>query len=129
MEWDSLFKTLRIQNWLILMLLGGASFFLMSPRFTLGVLIGGLLIIANFNVLQHTIRCGFSSEGTLQVSRRSIIVKFYLRLLAIGFLMYVLITRDLVSPVGLAVGLSIVVISIIQLALRLVWKTSSGEVV
>lgn len=129
MEWEALFRTLRIQNWFILVIIGGASFFFMSPAFTLGVLVGGLLIIANFNALQHTIRSGFSPQGTMHASRKSIIVKFYLRLLAMGFLIYLLITQALVHPVGLALGLSVVVISIVNLALRIIWKTSSGEAV
>ena len=129
MDWDKLSKILRIQNWLILFILASASFFLMSSSFTLGIILGGLIIIVNFNVLQHTIRCAFSSEGFIGRKKRSVIMKYYLRLAAIGVLIYFLITQGWVHPVGLTIGLSTVVISIFSLGVHMIWKTSSGKAV
>lgn len=129
MDWDKLVKILRTQNWIILMILGSASFFFMSSPFTLGIILGGLIIIANFNVLQHTIRCAFSSEGLLGAKKMSIILKYYLRLAVIGILLYFLITERWVNPVGLAIGLSTVMISIVGFGVKMIWKTSSGKAV
>ena len=129
MDWEILSKKLRTQNWIILMILGTASFFLLSPFFTLGIIIGGLIIIANFNLLQLTIRRSFSPDGAMNSNKLSIIAKYYLRLIAMGVIIYMLVGSRLVDPVGLAVGLSIVVISITSIGIRAAWKISSGEAV
>ncbi len=129
MDWEILSNKLRTQNWIILLILGTASFFGFPPRFTLGIILGGLIIIANFNLLQLTIRKCFSPEGVLNSRKMSIIIKSYLRLLAMGIVIYLLVGYSLVDPVGLAIGLSIVVISITSIGIRAAWKLSSGEAV
>lgn len=129
MDWKKLVKQLRIQNWIILIILGSASFFLMSSTFTLGIIFGGLIIIANFNILQHTIRCSFSPDGVMKNNKLAIVAKYYFRLAILGIIIYILITNGWVNPIGLAIGLSIVVISIINIGIRAVWKTSSGEAI
>jgi len=129
MDWEKLVKQLRIQNWIILMILGSVSFFLMNSTFTLGILLGGLIIIANFNILQHTIRRAFSTDGVMKNNKLAIVAKYYFRLAILGIIIYILITNDWVNPIGLAIGLSIVVFSIINIGIRAVWKTSSGEAI
>ena len=105
------------------MILGSTSFFLMSPTFTLGIILGGLIIIANFSLLQHTIRCAFSSQGVMLTNKRVIVVKYYFRLAIMGIIIYILVTSHWVSPIGLTIGLSIVVICIINFGIRAIWKT------
>ena len=129
MDWESLVKQLRAQNWIILMILGTASFFLMSSTFTLGIILGGLIIIANFNVLQHTVRSSFSQDGVMKNNKLAIVAKYYFRLAILAVIIYTLITNGWVNPIGLAIGLSIVVFSIISIGIRAVWKTSSGEAI
>ncbi len=127
MDWEKISKILRTQNWIILLILGSASFFLMSSTFTLGIILGGLIIIANFNVFQHTIRSAFSSDGVMRANNMSIIAKYYFRLLALGLIIFFLITNGWVDPVGLAVGLSTVVISIVSFGIGRVRKSFTGE--
>jgi len=129
MDWEKLVKRLRAQNWIILMILGSASFFLMSSTFTLGILLGGLIIIANFNILQHTIRRAFAPDGVMKNNKSAIVTKYYFRLAILGIIIYILITTGWVNPIGLAIGLSTVVFSIINIGIRAVWKTSSGEAI
>lgn len=129
MDWERLSKAIRKQNWVILLLLAVASHLLMSPSFTLGLILGGLMIIANFNVLQHTVRRAFSPDGSMAGNAHAIVGKYFLRLGVMGALIYVLIARCGVDPVGLVVGLSIVVISIVQFGIRAAWKISSGEAI
>lgn len=109
--------------------LGSNQFIFLSPACTLGIILGGLIIIANFNVLQHTILRGFFSEGGLGIRKASIIAKYYLRLAATGVIIFILIGQKWVHPVGLAAGLSIVVVSIVFLGIHLIWKTSSRRVI
>ena len=101
----------------------------MSATFTLGVILGGLIIIANFSVLQHTIRCAFSDQGAMGGKMFSIIAKYYFRLAIMGLIIYILITNGWVNPIGLAVGLSIVIFSILNFGIRTAWKTSSREAI
>ena len=129
MGWEKLVKQLRVQNWIILMILGSASFFIMNSTFTLGIILGGLIIIANFNILQHTIRLAFSPDGVMKNNKLAIMAKYYFRLAILGIIIFILITNGWVNPIGLAIGLSIVVFSIINIGIRAVWKTSSGETI
>jgi hypothetical protein len=129
MDWEKLSKELKIWNWMTLLILGAASFFFMNSDFTLGVILGGLMIIANFSILQRTIRSAFSPEGEMRSNKLAIIAKYYFRLAIMGIIIYILITQGWVNPIGLVVGLSIVVISIVHMGIRAVWKISSGEAV
>ncbi len=127
MEWEALSRRLRTGNWITLGILGCASLLFMDAAFTRGVILGGLLIIANFNVLQHTIRRSFSPDGRMKSNKLAIVAKYYFRLAVLGIIILIAIASGRVSPVGLTVGLSIVVISIVQTGIRSAWKTSSGE--
>ena len=129
MDWENFSKYFKVQGWFILMVFGLLSFFFMSPAFTLGVILGGLIIIANFNVMQATIRDAFSPEGTMVNKKSAIVAKYYLRLAILGIIIYILATTEWVDIAGLIIGLSIVVVNIVILGIRFAIKTSSGETV
>ena len=99
----------------------------MRHSFTTGIILGGLIIIANFHVFQHTFRSVFSPEGVMKTTKVSVIVKFYFRLLVLGIIIYFLITRGGVDPVGLTIGLSTVVISIVSFGIKRAFKMYSRE--
>ena len=117
MEWERLYRNLKILNLGILLVLTSVSGLIMSHGFTLGIIIGGLIALASFHMLQRMIRKGFAPERSLKAKKASIMVKSFLRLGATGALIYLVISRQWVQPVGLTVGLSIVVISIFILGL------------
>lgn len=127
MDWKSYSGILRRFNWILLLVLSSLSSFFMSPSTTLGVILGGLTIIANFNLMQRIIRRAFSPQGAMKSGKGSIIVKYYLRLLALGIIMYWLISKGVVDPIGLAAGLSIVVLSIVVLGVIMAVKSMTGE--
>ncbi len=129
MNWNNLQKHLRLLNWVILLILSSASSLLMSYIFAAGVLLGGLIAITNFHVLQHTIRGAFQPEGNMKRGKFSIIIKSYLRLVAIGVILYIVIDKSLVDPIGLAVGVSTILFSIVSLGISLAVKTKAGEAV
>ena len=62
-------------------------------------------------------------------NKLAIVAKYYFRLAILAVIIYTLITNGWVNPIGLAIGLSIVVFSIISIGIRAVWKTSSGEAI
>jgi hypothetical protein len=127
MDWEALYRNLKAVNWVCLFLFGSISFFLMSHTFTSGIIAGGLLVIANFHIFQKTIRQVFMAEGSGKARKAPVIAKYYLRLSAMGLLIYFFIAEEWVHPVGFAVGLSIVVISITILGIHLLRRTLSGE--
>ena len=127
MDWKHIYRELKVLNWVILFLLALISFFLMSNAFTTGIIVGGLLVIVNFHIFQNTIRQGLLSDGQGKAKKGLVIVKYYLRLLAMGLLIYFLLSQKWVHPVGFALGLSIVVISIAALGIHMIRKTFSGE--
>jgi len=129
MEWQRFHNILRMLNWLVLLCFSLASYFSMSPYWTAGVILGGLIAIANFNVLQHTVCRAFSPEGIHQGTRFSIVGKYYLRLVALGVILYVLITGGWIDPVGLAVGLSTVVLSIVGSGIGLALRIRTKEAI
>jgi hypothetical protein len=129
MEWQRFHNILRTLNWLVLLCFSLASYFSMSPYWTAGVILGGLIAIANFNVLQHTVRRAFSPEGVHHGARFSIVGKYYLRLAALGVILYVLITGGWIDPVGLAVGLSTVVLSIVGSGIGLALRIRTKEAI
>ncbi|MBL7224947.1 MAG: ATP synthase subunit I [Desulfobacteraceae bacterium] len=126
---DKLLRQIKTNNWIFLLILGSLSSVFMSATFTLGVILGGLIIIANFSVLHHTIRSAFSDQGAMLGKKISLIAKFYFRLAIMGLIIYILITNGWVNPLGLTVGLSIVIFSILNFGIRTAWKTSSREAI
>jgi hypothetical protein len=129
MDWKAAYRHLKIINWMTLFILSFISFLISKSSITLGIILGGLVIIANFNVLQHTIRRAFPADGVMQKRRLSIIVKYYLRLLGLGVLIFILVSMQWVHPVGLAIGLSTVVISICSFGIFRAFKTFTSEAV
>jgi hypothetical protein len=129
MDWKILHRMLITVNWLVLLVLSLLSFFFMSSAWTMGVILGGLITIANFNILQRTIRRVFSPQVMEKTAKVTIVTKYYFRLLALGAILFVLITKGLVDPVGLAVGLSTVVLSIVGLGIRLALKAGTREAI
>ena len=127
MEWHDLYRNLKILNWGVLLVLTTVSCFVMNHAFTTGIMMGGLIGFANFHLLQRTIHRGFSPELALKTRKGTIVAKFYLRLAAMGALIYVFVSRQWVHPVGLTIGLSIVVISIVILSVLLIRKTFLEE--
>jgi hypothetical protein len=55
--------------------------------------------------------------------------KYYLRILALGLILYVLIARGWIDPLGLVVGLSTVVLSIVGLGIGLALGIRTKEAI
>ena len=129
MDWERLSRTLKTLNWIILFFLGLSSYCFLHESFTFGIMAGGLSMIANFALLERTIRRAFSPGGALHVNKGAIIGKYYLRLLGLGMIIYLLLRQHLVDPVGLTIGLSTVTISIVGIGIYMLRKTYSREAI
>jgi hypothetical protein len=125
-DWTQIHQTLTKRNWLILFFLGSISYFAMAPAFTLGVILGGLLIILNFNMMQQTIRKAVPVEGPVSLKKIPVLLKYYLRLLIIGTIIYIIVARQWVDPIGLSVGLATLVFSILSFGIHQAIKTKNS---
>ena len=77
--------------------------------FAFGIVFGGLIVTINFHLLSHTLRKSFSPPYV--ASHHMIIAKYYLRFIVSGIIIFLLIRQHIVNPLGLFIGLSVVVAS------------------
>ena len=108
---EALLKRVEQFNWVLLALLATGSFVLSSPKFGLGVLIGGALAIANFYMMKRSLRRALDPRRRGK-TRFFYLLKYYLRFAALGIIIALLLVRGWVSPFGMLLGLSIIVIAI-----------------
>jgi hypothetical protein len=98
-------------NWIVLVFASGLGFCFCEAAFARGVLLGGLIVTVNFHLLARTLRKALTPPHL--ASHNAVLAKYYLRFIISGFLIFVLIAGHIVEPIGLVIGLSIVVFSII----------------
>ncbi|MBW2631505.1 MAG: ATP synthase subunit I [Deltaproteobacteria bacterium] len=104
-------RNIEIGNWVVLGVFSIVSFLFMPGRFAMGVLLGGLISIANFRWLSRDLRIVFLKHADR--AKPFIIVKYYIRLIFMGVVLFFVITRVPIDVLGLLLGLSVVVINII----------------
>ncbi len=129
MDWQHVYKDLKQRNWTVLLLLSGFGYFALGQTLTLGIILGGFMTMVNLEIMQHTVRRSFAPNGGARVRKAPLIAKAYLRLLALGAAIYALIRWERVDPVGLAIGLSTVVISITSLGVSRARREKTREAV
>ena len=110
-EKDPLQKRLEITNWILLAILVVGSLLLRSSRFSLGILSGGLISIVNFHWLYHNLLDVFTKHPSQ--ARKALLLRYYIRLTVLAFVLYWIISGNLVDVIGLVIGLSVVVMNII----------------
>jgi hypothetical protein len=106
-----LLKCVTRTNWVLFFLLSACGFLFFSKGFALGIFFGGLIVTINFHLLARTLK----KIMTPQVlnPQRAAMVKYYIRFIVSGLVIFVLISKHIVEPLGLFVGLSLVVGSIL----------------
>jgi hypothetical protein len=101
-------------NWLLL-LFGGMIGLMVTPmKFALGIILGGLIAAINFQLLKKTLKNMFQPEVVSERGRSlvgNVLVKYYIRFAISGAMIFLLISNHIVHPLGLLVGLSVVVAS------------------
>lgn len=127
-NWDQIYGDLKRRGWIICLILASFGYFFMSRSFTLGIILGGILIIANFSFLQASIGKAFQHNQLTKGRKSSLITKSFLRLFFSGGIIFVIIKYDLADPIGLTVGLSIVVLSIVSFGIGMAYKTRNWRV-
>lgn len=114
-------------NWVILAGATAAATALAPLDFALGILCGGLIVTINFYLLARTLHRALTPPHL--ASHNAVIAKYYLRFMASAFVIFLLIAGGVVNPLGLVIGLSVVVVSIILATIREVKKIIFKEAV
>jgi hypothetical protein len=103
-------------NWVLFFVSSVTGCLFLPADFAFGIIAGGLLVTVNFHLLARTLKKALTPP--LIVSHNRIIAKYYLRFIISAFILFLLISGRVVSPLGLIIGLSVVVASIVLATLR-----------
>jgi len=104
-------RNIETGNWVVLGIFLILSFLFLPGRFTLGVLLGGLISIVNFHWLSRDLRGSFLKHA--ERAKPFMMVKYYIRFIVTGIVLFFVITRAPADVFGLLLGLSLVVINVI----------------
>ncbi len=108
---DPLQSKIELHNWIILAIVSALSYIFLPLNFTLGILAGGVISIANFYGLTTSLKKAFSNVSGR--TKSFLMIRYYMRFILTGVVIYFLLTRTEISVFGLLIGLSLVVVNII----------------
>ncbi len=104
-------KFVTLTNWILFCVASMGGLIIASPKFALGIVFGGLIVTINFHLLYRTLKIALTPPQL--ASHNVVLAKYYARFMVSGFIIFILISGHYVHPLGLFVGLSVVVASII----------------
>ena len=115
------------KNMVALFLLTGLSVFFCSWPFTLGVILGGIIVIANFKALRAIVEALFKQK---QKNFSGIITFFsyFFRFSLLGGMVFLVIYFEITHPIGFLLGLSTVFFGITLEVISVVFKKRRGKV-
>ncbi len=122
---DPLQQRLEIFNWVMLGVFVLVSAFLFSSKFTLGVLLGGLISIVNYHWLYRDVKMVFQHLNDRAKSR--IMFKYYIRFGVTAIVLFFIVSSQIVDVIGLLIGLSTVIINIVLTAVMALSKKNCLE--
>ncbi len=103
-------------NWLVFAAVSVGGLILASSDMLWGIIFGGLIVTINFHLLSRTLKKSLTPSNL--TSHNVILAKYYVRFILSGFIIFILISGHYVHPLGLFIGLSVVVASIMLATLR-----------
>jgi hypothetical protein len=112
---DLLQRKIEFRNLVILGLMLLVSLLTMPTRFTMGILVGGVISIINLYWLGRDLRVIFSNLSG--AAKSAMMIRYYIRMATTAVVLYFVITELPVDIIGLLVGLSLVVINIVITAI------------
>jgi hypothetical protein len=107
---DLLQRKIELRNLVILGFMLLVSLLVMPWRFTLGILLGGIISIVNLYWLGRDLRVIFSNLSGK--AKSAMMIRYYIRMGVTAVILFFIITELPVDIIGLLVGLSLVVINI-----------------
>ena len=118
---------IRRTNWILFCLALLVSLPAAPVKFSLGILFGGLIVTLNFHMLARTLKKSLTPPHI--TSQHMVLATYYLRFIISGVLIFLLIYKQIVDPLGLILGLSVVVASIMLATMREITKLIFKEAV
>lgn len=109
-------KKIEVGNWLVLGACTSLGFIFVSTKFAFGILVGGLISIVNFYWLSKDLSGllqRISDNTQSNRPKRFVLIRFYGRLAVTAVILFLVVTKLPISILGLLVGLSVVIISIV----------------
>jgi len=97
-------------NWIILVVVSLVGLLLAPPAVSRGIILGGLIVTINFYLLARTLRKALTPPHL--IAHQVVIAKYYVRFAVSAIIIFLLISQHIVNPLGLFIGLSVVVASI-----------------
>ena len=122
-----LLKFVIVTNWVLFAIASAAGLLATSTAFAFGIIAGGLIATINFHLLYRTLKRALTPPHI--TSHNVVLVKYYIRFVISGIILFLLISGGYVEPLGLFIGLSIVVASIMLAAIRELTKLIFKEAV
>jgi hypothetical protein len=107
---ERLLKFITRANWVLLLLSSTLGLLFLPLDFAKGIIFGGLIVTVNFHLLYRTLQKALTPPHLS--SHNVILAKYYFRFFVSGLILFFLIKGGYVAPLGLFVGLSVVVASI-----------------
>jgi len=107
-------KKIESAGWLLLALMSLLSLPFHSFGLTMGIILGGMISVLNFHMLSKNLMNVFLQDKNH--IRLSVIPRYVLRLAATGVVLYLIISTQIASVIGLVIGLSVIVIEILTAA-------------
>ena len=126
-------RRLKIANWLVLAGLVVAGFIWRGREFALGILVGGLVAVINFHLLHQALKgmleraAALSPEEAKGRAKAFFAARQLLRFFALLAVIVLLVSQGWVNIIGLVVGLSTVVLTLILAAVVEVIKLKNKE--
>ncbi len=112
---ERMIKFITRSNWYLFCVITLLAFINTPKQFALGILCGGLIVTVNFHALEHTLKRAFKNSSQIVAAGdsilRGVLFKYYIRFILSGVMLFLLISRNIVDPLGLIAGLSVVVAS------------------
>jgi MFS superfamily sulfate permease-like transporter len=115
-------QKLQILSWILLLVFTIGSWVVLSSSFALAVLVGGIISILSFLVLQKDVVRfieSYAPDQDEEIEKKKIkkitiglVIKFWFRLLIIGVILFLLIRSHKVNVTGLILGLSTVMCTV-----------------
>jgi hypothetical protein len=113
---NSILTFITRANWLVFAVVSVGGLILASSDMFRGIIFGGLIVTINFHLLSRTLKKSLAPSNL--TSHNVILAKYYVRFILSGFIIFILISGHYVHPLGLFIGLSVVVASIMLATLR-----------
>jgi len=103
-------------NWIVAAMLGAIAGLTLPFLVAKSVFIGGVLANISYLLLKRDLKKFLQGKlirsGRAEEAKRRFYLKYYIRLSALALIIYWLISRHIVHPLGLLVGMSAIVLSI-----------------